>query len=150
MRSFPNCGARCACATNHRGRARRRRCTNNVEESLFHHFKRGERRRSGRKILSQDLEQLPPAALLARNLEHADYAAILCGSVAELPQAFAELDAKSRRRSSLIARASDRVADATDCDVVSASLPSIDRKLIRTNEMNQRIHAAAKSRAPRG
>ena len=124
--------------------------TNNVEESLFHHFKRGERRRSGRKILSQDLEQLPPAALLARNLEHADYVAILCGSLAELPQAFAELDAKSRRRSSLIARASDRVADATDCDVVSASLPSVDRKLIRTNEMNQRIHAAAKSRAPRG
>ena len=31
-------------------------------------------------ILTQDLEQLPPAAALAINLKSADYVAILCGS----------------------------------------------------------------------
>ena len=123
--------------------------TNNVEESLFHHFKHGERRRSGRKILSQDLEQLPPAALLATNLEHTDYVAILCGSLAGLPHAFAQLDAPSRLRSSLVARASARLENATDCDVVSASLPTADRNLVRTDAMNQRIQSAARSRAPR-
>ena len=96
------------------------------------------------------MEQLPPAAALALNLQHSDYVAILCESLHKLPQAFAELDAPSRRRSSLVARASARVADATDCDIVSASLPTADRNLIRTDEMDRRIHAAARSRAPRG
>ncbi len=123
--------------------------TNNAEESLFHHLKRGERRRSGRKVLSQDLEHMPPAAMLALNLRHQDYVAILCGSLDRLPQAFAWLDAGSRRRSSLVARAAARVADATDCDIVSASLPVEDRNLIRTDEMDRRIQAAARSRPPR-
>src|SRR2546430_11475849 len=47
--------------------------TNNELESLFHAMKHGERRRSGRKILTQDFEALPPAAALAQNLRHADY-----------------------------------------------------------------------------
>jgi hypothetical protein len=123
--------------------------TNNSEETLFHHFKRGERRRSGRKVLSQDMEQLPPAAALALNLQHQDYVAILCGSLDKLPAAFAELDAGSRRRSALVVKAAARVADATDCDVVSASLPTEDRNLIRTDGMDRRIQAAARSRAPR-
>jgi hypothetical protein len=123
--------------------------TNNAEETLFHHFKRGERRRSGRKILSQDLEQLPPTAALALNLQHDDYVALLCGSLDQLPHAFAQLDAGSRCRSTLVARAAARVADASDCDVMSASLPTVDRHLIRTDEMDRRIHAAARSRAPR-
>ena len=123
--------------------------TNNCEETLFHHFKRGERRRSGRKVLSQDMEQLLPAAALALNLQRQDYIAIVCGSLDKLHMAFAELDAGSRRHSVLVARAMARVADATDCDVVSASLPTEDRNLIRTDEMEHRIQAAAKSRAPR-
>ncbi len=40
--------------------------TNNGLESLFHTIKHGERRRSGRKILTQDFEVLPPAAALSR------------------------------------------------------------------------------------
>jgi len=123
--------------------------TNNGEETLFHHFKRGERRRSGRKILSQDMEQLPPAAVLALNLKNADYVSILCGSLDNLPQAFAELDAGNRRRSSLVLRAKARVADGTDCDIASASLPAEDRTLIRTDDMDRRIQAAARSRPPR-
>src|SRR2546430_17146856 len=43
--------------------------TNNGLESLFHTIKHGERRRSGRKILTQDFEILPPAAALARSEE---------------------------------------------------------------------------------
>lgn len=123
--------------------------TNNAQEGLFHHFKRGERRRSGRKVLSHDMEQLPPAALLALNLKHPDYVAILCGSLDKLPQAFAEFDAGNRRRSSLVVRAKARVADGADCDIASASLPADDRNLIRAEHMDRRIHAAARSRAPR-
>jgi len=123
--------------------------TNNCLEGLFDDMKRGERRRSGRKVLTQDLEQLPPAAALATNLRSADYVAILCGSLDKLPQAFAQLDASCRRRSCIVTRAAARVADATDCDVVSASLPIADRVIIRTEQMVRRILAAARSRAPR-
>ena len=38
--------------------------TNNVLESFFHKMKHYERRRSGRKILTQDFENIPPAATL--------------------------------------------------------------------------------------
>ena len=47
--------------------------TNNVLESYFHALKHRERRRSGRKILTQDFEYLPPTAALTANLNHADY-----------------------------------------------------------------------------
>ncbi|MEK7312859.1 MAG: hypothetical protein AAB065_00135 [Deltaproteobacteria bacterium] len=123
--------------------------TNNAQETLFHNFKHGERRRSGRKVLSQDMEQLPAAAALALNLQREDYVAILCGTLGELPAAFATLDSRNRRRSVLVVNAAARVADATECDVVSASLPTEDRNIIRTEGMDRRIHAAARSRAPR-
>ena len=123
--------------------------TNNSIEGLWHDMKHGERRRSGRKVLTQDFEQLPPAAALATNLRSRDYVAILCGSLDKLPYAFAQLDASTRRRSCVVSRAATRVTDATDCDVASASLPTADRHIIRTEEMGRRIYAAAKSRAPR-
>jgi hypothetical protein len=123
--------------------------TNNSLEGLFDDLKHGERRRSGRKILTQDLEQLPPAAALAINLRSSDYVAIVCGSLDQLPKAFAKLDAACRRYSAIVARATARVANATDCDVVSASLPRVDRDLIRTQHMDHQIDAAARSRAPR-
>lgn len=123
--------------------------TNNRLETFFDELKRGERRRSGRKNLAQDLEQMPPAATLASNLCSPEYVAIVCGSLEKLPQAFAALDAKSSSRSSLVARAATRTLTGTDCDVVSASLPTPDRILIRTEAMEARLHAAANSRAPR-
>ncbi len=123
--------------------------TNNSLEGLFDDIKHGERRRSGRKILTQDLEQLPPAAALAMNLRSSDYVALVCGSLDQLPRAFAQLDAATRRRSSLVVREAARTADASDCDIVSASLPTADRVLIRTEHMGRRIQAAARSRAPR-
>ena len=123
--------------------------TNNGPENLFDDLKRGERRRSGRKVLSQDLEQLPPAAALTANLRSSDYVAIVCGSLDKLAQAFARLDAGNTRRSVVVTRAKEKVARGTDCDVVSASLPLADRALIRTDAMAHRLRAAAKSRAPR-
>jgi hypothetical protein len=123
--------------------------TNNSLEGLWDTMKHGERRRSGRKILTQDFEQLPPAAALATNLHSSDYVATVCGSLDQLPRAFAQLDAADRRRSCIVSRTAARADDATDCDVVSASLPTADRRLVRTDEMSRRIHAAARSRPPR-
>lgn len=117
--------------------------TNNILEALFHTMKRGERRRSGRKILTQDFEKLPSAAARAVNLTHPDYVAIVCGSLEKLPLAFAKLDARNRSRS----LASASKGNATD--VETASLSTVDRKIVRTPAMDRRIIAAAQSCAPR-
>jgi hypothetical protein len=114
--------------------------TNNALEGFFRGLKQSERRRSGRRILTHDLETLPPAAAIARNLTRPDYVAILCGSLSELPAAFARLDADG------IVIGDD---GASDDDIVSRSLPIPDRDIVRNNEMSDRIFAAASSRAPR-
>ena len=113
--------------------------TNNVLESFFHTIKHGERRRSGRKILTQDFERLPPAAALAINLTHADYVEIVCGSLDRLADAFAQLDAGNRSRS---------IAAATkhrNTTVETASLSTLDRRLVRNSTMGDRIFAAAQN-----
>lgn len=125
--------------------------TNVRLESFFHEIKHGERRRSGRKVLTQDLEQLPAAAVLARNLTQRDYVAILCGTLADLPRACAQLDAADRSRSlPARLRAVASTADGAEgADVVSSSLPKADRNLVRTEAMQARVLAEARSRAPR-
>jgi hypothetical protein len=119
--------------------------TNNLLEGFFHEMKHGERRRSGRKILTQDFERLPAAAALAFNLTRPDYVAILCGSIEQLPRAFAQLDAGNREKS-LPARALPSSPD--EHDVVSSSMPIEDRHIVRTDAMNDRLLTAARSRAP--
>lgn len=111
--------------------------TNNDLEGFFRSLKHDERRRSGRRILTQDLEHLPPAAALARNLMHDDYVAILCGSLAQLPASFATLDPAACVR---------RGHPAPDAETVSRSLPTADRDIVRTEEMLTRIYAAAGDR----
>jgi len=114
--------------------------THNILEEFFHTMKHGERRRSGRKDLAQDFERLPPAAALAANLTRPDYVSIVCGgSLDQLPQAFARLDAGDRRRS-LAARPSH---GKPSCDVESASLTAMDRRLVRTKELERCVLAAA-------
>ena len=116
--------------------------TNNILESYFRTLKHGERRRSGRKILTQDFEHLPPAAALAANLNHADYVSILCGSLDRMPEAFAKLDAQSHQNSPL-----PTVLTATRTGYAeTASLSTADRQIVRTKEMTARIIEAAKSR----
>ena len=66
--------------------------TNNVIEQSFAVAKQGLRRRLGRAHLGRDLEDQPAQAFLAANLLHPDYVRILCGTLEQLPAAFAELD----------------------------------------------------------
>jgi len=66
--------------------------TNNILERFFRGMKQKERRRSGRKILTQDFEHLPPEAALVYNLKYSDYVSILCGSLDQLHEAFSKLD----------------------------------------------------------
>lgn len=121
--------------------------TNVLLESFFHEIKHGERRRSGRKILTQDFEHLPAAAVLARNLTKPDYVAIVCGTIDNLPRAFANLDAASRTLS-LPARTT-RSAGSDQPEVISSSLPKADRNLVRTQAMRERVLAETRSRATR-
>ena len=121
--------------------------TNILLESFFHEIKHGECRRSGRKVLTQDFEQLPAAAVLARNLTRPDYVTIVCGSLENLHLAFAQLDAADRSLS-LPARLRATASDATDGDTVSASLPKVDRDIVRNDTMRHLVLTEASRRAP--
>lgn len=116
--------------------------TNNDLEGFFRDLKHDERRRSGRKVLTQDFEHLPPEAALARNLRHNDYVEIVCGSIDKLPNAFAQLDAEDRCK-----RLAGEIEAPTELHrspcIASASLPLADRRLVRTDGMKKRLLAAA-------
>jgi hypothetical protein len=122
--------------------------TNNLLENFFGTMKRGERRRSGRKILTQDLERLPPEAALACNLKQADYVEVLCGSLDLLPEAFAHLDAQ-RRTSELAGHGKKPFQMEPSSKIVSASLPSEDLVFVRSKAMQNTILSAAKTRRQR-
>ena len=66
--------------------------TNNVAEHFFAAAKQTLQRRLGRAHLGRDLEDQPAQVALAVNLQHPDYVRIVCGTLDQLPQAFAELD----------------------------------------------------------
>lgn len=124
--------------------------TNNLVENFFGSMKHGERRRSGRKVLTHDFELLPAAAALACNLTCPDYISVICGTLEELPAAFARLDA-DRRREQLSSGGQAQPQGqqiAAQAEVATASLPTADRRILRTEAMNERIDAAARSRAP--
>jgi hypothetical protein len=123
--------------------------TNNLLESFFHTMKRGERRRSGRKNLAQDFEHLPPEAALVQNFTYPDYVAIVCGSLARLPHAFADMDATERCKS-----ADQRKVDQSTLPnfvpmIETGSLPSLDRQLIRSEALELRIDDIIMSKPPR-
>ncbi len=114
--------------------------TNNSLEFKFSGTKRGERRRSGRKVLTQDMENLPPACMLVSNLNHPDYVEIVCGSLDMLPDAFAKIDMQESTAVK-IDKESERVE--------TASLSNADRSFIRKSSIEENILVAASSRAPR-
>ncbi len=66
--------------------------TNNVIEQSFAVAKQGLRRRLGRTHLGRDLEDQPAQVALAANLKHPDYVQVVCGTLDQLPRAFAKLD----------------------------------------------------------
>lgn len=123
--------------------------TNNILEGFFHKMKHDERRRSGRKNLTQDFEHLPPEAALVYNLNHSDYVEITCGTLDRLHEAFVKLDIEQRKNvltnDQRPSCAPDKIIPFTE----TASLPTDDRKLIRSEQMQRRIVSAAMSRAPR-
>jgi hypothetical protein len=122
--------------------------TNNIIESFFRCMKHDERRRSGRKILTQDFENLPPEAALAYNLTCPDYVSIVCGSLEYLHEAFAKIDL-DRTKTTIGSNHRGKCESIPILPrVETASLSSVDRELIRTEQMQQWIVAAAKSRAP--
>jgi hypothetical protein len=67
---------------------------------------------------------------------HSDYVSIVCGCLDKLPQAFARLDSKTRTKAQ-----SSVPTIAKDAE--TASLSTADRKLVRTQEMTDRIIEAA-------
>jgi hypothetical protein len=123
--------------------------TNFPAENFFGALKHDERRRSGRKNLTHDLEHLPAEAVLVYNLEHPDYVTLLCGSLDRLAEAFAHLDHDQRDKHLKGLPPDDPQQDLRSVlQLESASLSTADRRVIRTEEMDRRIAAAAKSRAP--
>lgn len=121
--------------------------TNNVAENCFRRMKHDERRRSGRKNLAQDFEQLPPESALVRNLNDPDYVAIVCGSLDRLPRVLAELDATERHRKRIARPNAERATDSTQVPLLeTGSLPLIDRRLIRSEDMRRRLDAVVRSR----
>lgn len=122
--------------------------TNNLLEGFFHDIKHGERRRSGRKILTHDFECLPPAAALAANLNKPDYVRLLCGSLDELPAAFAELDCAREARRLATAPSKNASQAPSRPEVATASLPLLDRPVVRSAPVRAFVESAARSRAP--
>ena len=120
--------------------------TNNILESFFGNMKHKERRRSGRKILTQDFEHLPPEAALVYNLEHDDYASVVCGSIDRLHEAFAKIDLEKDDRLNGIEQVPDAFLQIPQAE--TASLPTADRRLVRRDEMHRKISNATKSRIP--
>jgi len=123
--------------------------TNYLMENRFKDMKHGERRRSGRRILTQDLEHLPAEALLVSNLLREDYVHIVCGSLDRLPEAFAQLDHDEQAKRLMAIPPSDRDGLEKVLQIATASLSTPDRRVVRTKAMDLRMRSAAGSRAPR-
>ncbi len=123
--------------------------TNFLLENFFKKMKHGERCRSGRRILTQDLEQMPAEALLTFNLKRDDYVKIICGSLDQLPEAFAQLDQEKRAKRLKGIASSDSSSLEDVLQIATASLSTADRRVVRTKAMDLRMKAAAGSRAPR-
>ncbi|MDP2976687.1 MAG: hypothetical protein Q8N45_10820 [Anaerolineales bacterium] len=123
--------------------------TNYLIENRFKEMKHGERRRSGRRILTQDLEHLPAEALLVSNLQREDYVHIVCGSLDRLPEAFAQLDQDEQAKRLMAIPPSDRDGLEEVLQIATASLSTPDRRVVRTKAMDLWMRSAAGSRAPR-
>jgi hypothetical protein len=123
--------------------------TNELLENYFKQIKHLERRRSGRKNFTQDLEHLSAAAALVHNLKDTKYVSIVCGSLNNLAKAFAQSDQEEQCR-----RQKDLPSTQTDnlqcvLRISTFSLSTTDRRIVRTDELQRKIKNAAKSRASR-
>ncbi len=76
--------------------------TNNPAEHLFGRGKQGLRRRLGRANLGRDLQQQPAQVMLTHNLRDPAYVRVVCGSLENLPAAFASLERASLDEPTLV------------------------------------------------
>jgi hypothetical protein len=70
--------------------------TNNMPERFFRGPKRFERRVTGKKRVNREIDALSSHALIVFNLKNSWYVESVCGSLEELPGAFAELARKGK------------------------------------------------------
>lgn len=116
--------------------------TNNVLEIFFHHMKHGERRRSGRKILTRDFECVPPAAALALNLSDHDYVKTVCGSLDNLPHLFSIVECEYRDELNNTVNEPANVYWLDDDEGISVS----DKLFVRKDFVGEWILAASQGR----
>jgi len=111
--------------------------TNNILEHFFGQQKQSLRRHVGRSNLGRDMEDQPAQVALTSNLRHTDYVRILCGSLDNLPDAFADLGATMLERTTPLHRdnrdsALSRLVRALlDRDDYPGSLPSNEAESAR-------------------
>jgi hypothetical protein len=122
--------------------------TNLPAEGLFSGYKRGIRRQTGKKILTQELESIPPESALVSNLKDPRYVQILCGSI----EAFSALDREEDLRLAKLKLESDeqpRSPTENRPRIETASLSRSDKNFVRKPSLKTKILKAASSRAPR-
>lgn len=114
--------------------------TNNTLETFFHKMKHGERRRSGRKILTRNFENILPGAALAMNLTDPVYVKVVCGTLDNLPMCFSKMDEKNRETSLNTAPSEKKLNVIFNDDfLISCS----DKSFIRKESINSWVLAAA-------
>ena len=86
---------------------------------------------------------------MAYNLNDADYVSIVCGSLDKLPHAFVQLDQEEQRKRQEGLTSTGPEDLERVLQLSTSSLSTADRRIVRTDAMNQKIKKAAKSRAPR-
>ena len=113
--------------------------TNNALEGFFHAVKHGERRRSGRKILTRDFESLPPSVAIARNLADPDYIAAVCGSLDSLPLWFSRIDRDCVEKS-------NNVQGVAPFEVDDEYFSMSDKLFVRKQNVHDWVLAASQGR----
>lgn len=114
--------------------------TNNEIENFNGGLKRDERKRSGRKVLSKDFEDLPDGVPLIKNLKKPDYVKILCGSLDNLPDAIAKIDHTDKKNKNIQAINTELSP--------TASMPKSDRQFIRKINIAEFIQNVATQNIP--
>ncbi len=116
--------------------------TNNVAEHFFGADNQNLRRRLGRagpvrENPGRDLKDQPAQAVLVSNLKHPDYVKITCGSLENLPTAFAELGRGKVKNGSTLQRSNKdmelmkyicaMIADEKTLNFIKQQLPVVIR-----------------------
>ena len=109
--------------------------TNNLSEGFFRGMKHDGRRRSGRKSLKKDFEELHPNAAIAMNLSDQDYIKVLCGNAESLPDLFSQIDRG-------LIRCQHPATEGTG-EANGAWKVLKDKKLLRNDAVQEWLHTAS-------